>query len=66
LYEPTLADGETRADYMRRIRPYVLSEWVMLSGEELAQILEHIETCDLPETSESWISLGRSAGFSQG
>ena len=66
LYEPTLADGETRADYMRRIRPYVLSEWVMLSGDELAQILEHIETCDLPETSESWISLGLSAGFSQG
>jgi SAM-dependent methyltransferase len=29
LYEPTVADGKTRADYMRRIGPYFLSEWVI-------------------------------------
>ncbi len=64
LYEPTLAEGEDRQGYLNRTKRIVPARWSALSPAELAQVLEHIDTCDLPESSEVWLSLGRDAGFS--
>jgi len=37
--------------------------WPFLSDEEWAQIDHHVTTCDYPETSATWVALGREAGF---
>jgi hypothetical protein len=35
----------------------------MLTPVEWGQIEHHVRSCDLPETSAVWLSLGRDAGF---
>jgi hypothetical protein len=35
----------------------------MLTGPEWDQIEHHVRSSDLPETSATWLSLGRDAGF---
>ncbi len=37
--------------------------WTFLTAEEWAQIDHHVTTCDYPETSATWVALGREAGF---
>ncbi|WP_137389041.1 class I SAM-dependent methyltransferase [Rhodoligotrophos defluvii] len=64
LYEPTLGEGEDRKDYLDRTRQIIANRWNSLTPEELKQIWHHIETSDLPEPAETWLDLGRRAGFS--
>ena len=64
IYEPTLADGETRDGYLERFRGVNRPAWTFLTDEEWAQIDHHVTTCDYPETSVTWCALGREAGFS--
>lgn len=64
IYEPTLADGETRDGYLERFRRVNRPAWTFLSDDEWAQIDHHVTTCDYPETSATWCTLGREAGFS--
>jgi hypothetical protein len=64
IYEPTLADGETRDQYMERFAGVNRPAWTFLTPEEWAQIDYHVTTCDFPETSATWQELGRKAGFS--
>jgi hypothetical protein len=35
------------------------------SSRPLTQIDHHVTTCDLPETSATWLKLGREAGFAR-
>ena len=63
IYEPTLADGEDRDGYLARFRRVNRPAWPFLSEEEWEQIDHHVTTCDLPETSATWLALGREAGF---
>ena len=65
IYEPTLADGETREGYLGRFRRVNRPAWTFLSDDEWAQIDHHVTTCDYPETSATWCALGREAGFSE-
>jgi hypothetical protein len=65
IYEPTRLDGETREAYLERFRRVNEPAWTMLDADEWAQIYHHVSTCDLPETSERWLDLGREAGFSK-
>ena len=65
IYEPTLADGETRDQYMERFARVNRPAWTFLTPEEWAQIDHHVTTCDYPETSATWCELGREAGFSK-
>ncbi|MGF7162443.1 2-polyprenyl-3-methyl-5-hydroxy-6-metoxy-1,4-benzoquinol methylase [Rhodoligotrophos appendicifer] len=64
IYEPTLASGETREDYLARTYQIINRRWDGLSSSELQQIWQHIQSNDLPESPESWLRLGREAGFS--
>ncbi len=63
IYEPTRLDGESRDDYLARFRRVNRPAWSFLSDEEWAQIDHHVTTCDYPETSATWVALGREAGF---
>lgn len=63
IYEPTLNDGETHDDYMRRFARVNRPLWTFLTEDEWEQIDRHVTTCDYPETSATWCALGREAGF---
>jgi hypothetical protein len=63
LYEPTCLDGESRDGYMDRFVRVNDVGMTMLSREEIVQIEHHVLTCDYPETSASWCSIGIEAGF---
>ena len=63
IYEPSLNEGETRDAYLERFRRVNRPAWTFLSDQEWAQIDHHVTTCDLPETSATWLKLGREAGF---
>ena len=65
LYEPTLREHEDRQAYLTRTWRIVPDRWTTLTPDELAQLRNHIDRCDIPETAETWLSLGRDAGFSQ-
>lgn len=65
IYEPTLAPGEDRPAYLKRFERVNRPAWSFLSADEWAQIDHHVTTCDLPETAETWLALGREAGFSK-
>ena len=63
IYEPTRLDGESRDDYLARFRRVNWPAWSFLSDEEWVQIDHHVTTCDYPETSATWVALGRGAGL---
>jgi len=65
IYEPTLAEGEDRAAYLKRFRRVNRPAWSFLTPEEWAQVDHHVTTCDLPEEASTWLALGREAGFSE-
>lgn len=65
IYEPTLKPGETRNAYLERFRAVNRPAWTFLTAEEWRQIDDHVTECDLPETAETWLSLGREAGFAR-
>jgi len=63
IYEPTLQPDESRDEYLKRFRRVNRPAWSFLTSEEWAQIDHHVTTCDLPETTKTWLTLGREAGF---
>jgi Methyltransferase domain len=63
LYEPTLAAGEDRAEYLERFRRVNRPAWTFLTDEEWGEIDHHVTTCDFPENAATWLDLGREAGF---
>jgi hypothetical protein len=63
IYEPSLNEGETRDAYLEQFRRVNRPAWTFLSDQEWAQIDHHVTTCDLPETSATWLKVGREAGF---
>ncbi len=65
IYEPTLADGEDREAYLARFRRVNRPAWPFLTDEEWQQIDHHVTTCDLPESTATWLDLGRKVGFSR-
>jgi len=65
IYEPTRKPGETRDAYVKRFCAVNRPAWTYLDDEEWRQISTHVAECDLPETAETWLALGREAGFSK-
>ncbi|ODA67165.1 hypothetical protein A7A08_01911 [Methyloligella halotolerans] len=65
IYEPTLKEGETRDGYLERFGTVNRPAWTFLTDEEWRQISNHVTQCDLPETAETWLALGREAGFAK-
>jgi ubiquinone/menaquinone biosynthesis C-methylase UbiE len=65
IYEPTMLEGEDRPAYMKRFARVNQAAWTFRAPEEWEQIYHHVSTCDLPETAQTWMSLGREAGFAE-
>lgn len=65
IYEPARDDGEGRAAYMDRFEDTARKDWTSLTGEEFKEAIDHVRTCDLPETVSDWKKLGEGAGFSR-
>jgi hypothetical protein len=62
IWEPTLLDGESRAEWLDRFsscRP----QWAAITDEEFAAMESHMRLADFPEPAESWKAMGRQAGF---
>jgi SAM-dependent methyltransferase len=62
IWEPTCLEGEGRDGWLerfRRLRP----EWPKVTDEEFAAFENHCRASDYPETSTTWIAMGRDAGF---
>lgn len=65
VYEPTLRAGENVPAYLDRFEALARDTWTACTPEELDMALEHVRSCDLPETGSDWIKFGRDAGFSK-
>lgn len=65
IYEPTRNDGEGRPAYLDRFEEIARKDWTSLSREEFDEAINHVRTCDLPETVSGWETMGREAGFSR-
>jgi len=63
IYEPTLRTSETREAYLGRAERSIRSWKTVLTGEEMEEVVQHVRTCDLPETSETWKTLALRGGF---
>lgn len=64
IYEPVFIDREDRAGYYVRIKSIIERAWTGLSAQETKVILEHVRETEHPETADTWITLGKDAGFS--
>jgi SAM-dependent methyltransferase len=63
IYEPVFIDGEDRDSYFERIKRIIESSWTGLTGEEIKTLLEHIKRTEIPEAADTWVRLGKDAGF---
>jgi hypothetical protein len=61
IWEPTCFEGEDGEGWVERFRR-VRSQWSMLTDEESA-LEDHARASDHAETSETWMAMGREAGF---
>ncbi len=64
-YEPVRPNGESNATYFDRFEVIGRKAWTALSEREFGEAMQHVRTCDLPETQEQWHALGREAGFTR-
>jgi len=62
IWEPALLRGEDRAAWLARFS-LLRDEWSAVSDEEFAAMERHMLLADFPETAETWLSMGRDAGF---
>ena len=63
IYEPTRQRDEDRTGYLERFRRVNRPAWTMLDESKWEQIDQHVTNCDLPGTADTWLQLGRDAGF---
>lgn len=63
FFEPILAPGESRDQLMPRWKAYLDSFPAPLPAEARETIWRHVQSCDLPETLEEYLSAARAAGF---
>ncbi|CDX21857.1 putative Methyltransferase domain family [Mesorhizobium sp. ORS 3324] len=63
IWEPALFEGEDRAAWLARFSK-LRDEWSAISDEEFASMERHMLLADFPETVDTWLGMGRDAGFS--
>ncbi|MDX8480729.1 class I SAM-dependent methyltransferase [Mesorhizobium sp. VK24D] len=63
IWEPALFEGEDRAAWLARFS-LLRDEWSAVSDEEFASMERHMLLADFPETVDTWLGMGRDAGFS--
>jgi ubiquinone/menaquinone biosynthesis C-methylase UbiE len=63
IYEPTLREVETREDYIGRAERSIRALRTTLGRDEMDQVVQHVRTCDFPETASTWRTMAQEAGF---
>ncbi len=58
-------EGEDRAVFLDRFEVEIRSQWGALVERDVAEILDHIRTCDFPETDSGIHALARDAGLGE-
>lgn len=58
-----LEEGETREDYVRRWQQNARDTFTALGADEMETLLDHVGSCDLPETVEDYRRLAAAEGF---
>ncbi len=56
-------EGEERARFLDRFEDEIRSRWGALAERDVVEILDHIRTCDFPETASGIRDLARAAGL---
>ena len=56
-------EGEERARFLDRFEDEIRSQWWALAERDVVEILDHIRTCDFPETDSGIRDLARDAGL---
>ncbi|MEP3046944.1 MAG: class I SAM-dependent methyltransferase [Roseibium sp.] len=64
-FEPTRHSEETRDSFILRGQDQIRERFSVLSDDEFEHMWSHIKAHDFPESSETWIAMGETAGFSQ-
>ena len=62
IWEPTLLEGETRAEWLDRFSE-LREEFVAVTDDEFHAMDSHIRLADFPESADAWIAMGYQAGF---
>ena len=60
-----LEENETRSDYIRRWQGNAKKAFRALASQETDALLEHVQSCDRPETVACYRQLAEYAGFSK-
>lgn len=63
LYDVFRRPSETREEYIQAYSRNCRERWTQLSYEKLADVIEHINECDFPETYETIATVASEAGF---
>ena len=58
-----LEEGETREDYIQRWQRNARETFTALGADEIGTLLDHVASCDLPETVSEYRRLAAAAGF---
>jgi hypothetical protein len=58
-----LEEGESRSAYSRRWMENARQSFTSLAADELEALLEHVHSCDIPETVSTYCEFGTDAGF---
>jgi SAM-dependent methyltransferase len=62
IWEPTLLEGETRAQWLDRFAG-LRSAFAAIAENEFQAMECHMRRADFPESSEVWLAMGLQAGF---
>ena len=58
-------EGEDRGSFLDRFSDEIRTQWVALEQRDIVEILNHIRTCDFPETDGGIRDLARDAGLGE-
>ena len=63
IWEPTLLEGETRAEWLDRFAG-LRRAFAAVTEDEFQAMESHMRLADFPESVDAWLAMGRQAGFS--
>ena len=62
IWEPTLLEGETRAEWLDRFAG-LRRAFAAITEDEFQAMESHMRCADFPESADAWIAMGHQAGF---
>lgn len=62
IWEPTLLEGETRPEWLDRFAG-LRSAFAAVTEDEFQAMENHMRLADFPESADTWLAMGRQAGF---